>query len=398
MVTGYNYNLFSGATNSEASNLTSNSNSNNVIPVRVVDVILDDTQQPEWDELGRSEALGAIKYRLLSSDIDESDPTQLPVAYPLRNDFKKLPLKNEIVLLITAPGPQLDGSTLNVKTYYDTIVNLWNHPNHAAFPDNIDKELDLGKEIDELTEVNPMQPFPGDIILDGRQGQSLRLTGFPSAKNEFVDNTNIGKPLTILSNGQKQAENPYDAIIEDVNQDASSIYLTSDHLIPLEQARDKTDSYGTNPAPPLANQYKGSQVVVNGGRLYFNAKEEGIFLNSNEYLELQSNYINVDGVKEVSLDAELIFLGAGVAAASQGVKEPVLLGNATLQTLNSLVEIVKGMANAMSKAITVDAKKIPGLNSRGALSSAQLSTLQKNSGLNKPFGTSPLKSKKVFVE
>ena len=393
----YSYNLYSNVPLATDPAKKSSSGGNNMIPVRVVDVILDDTHE-EWDKLGRSEAVGAIKYRLLKKDIEESDSTVLPVAYPISSDLRKFPLKNEIVLLTSAPGYGLDTSNLNVKTYYNTIVNLWNHPNHAAFPDDIDKELDLGKDIDELTNVNPMQPFPGDIILDGRQGQSLRLTGFPSPKNEFVDSTNIGKPLTILSNGQKQADNPYDPIIEDVNKDASSIYLTSDHLVPLNQVRNKVESYGVRIKPPLANEYKGSQVVINGGRLYFNAKEEGIFFNSNEYLELQSNYINVDGVKEVSLDAELIFLGAGVAAASQGVKEPVLLGNATLQTLNSLVEIVKGMANAMSKAITVDAKKIPGLNSRGALSSAQLSTLQKNSGLNKPFGTSPLKSKKVFVE
>ena len=389
MVTGYNYNLFSGATNSEASSLSSNSNSNNVVPVRVVDVILDDTQQPEWDKLGKSEALGAIKYRLLSSDIDESDPTQLPVAYPLRNDFKKLPLKNEIVLLVTAPGPELEGSNLNVKTYYDTIVNLWNHPNHAAFPDNIDKELDLGKEINELTEVNPMQPFPGDIILDGRQGQSLRLTGFPSPKNEFVDTTNIGKPLTILSNGQKQAENPYDAIIEDVNQDASSIYLTSDHLIPLEQARHKTDSYGINPAPPLANQYKGSQVVVNGGRLYFNAKEEGIFLNSNEYLELQSNYINLDGVKEVSIDAELIFLGEKVAKAPQSTKEPVLKGTATVNYIKELIDIMSDIAKSMTEASN-GGGPVASLNAEGATAFATLKNLKGKTG--------PLQSKKVFTE
>lgn len=392
----YSYNLYSNTPAGGSPGRTSKQKQT-YKPVRVIDVILDDSHI-EWNKLGKSEAIGAIKYAPVSKNKEISDTVSLPAAYPIKSDLKKFPLKNEIVLIQNAPGYSLDENKLDTKVYYDTIINLWNHPNHGGYPANVEEGLDLGENIEELTDVNPMQPFPGDVILDGRQGQSLRLTGFPSPKNEFVDSTNIGKPLTILSNGQKQADNPYDPIVEDVNEDASSIYLTSDHRIPLEQTRDKTDSYGTNPAPPLANQYKGSQVVVNGGRLYFNAKEEGIFLNSNEYLELQSNYINVDGVKEVSLDAELIFLGAGVAAASQGVKEPVLLGNTTLQTLNSLVEIIKGMANAMSKAITVDAKKIPGLNSRGALSSAQLSTLQKNSGLNKPFGTSPLKSKKVFVE
>ena len=388
MVTGYNYNLYSGASNNDTPIKSKSSGRSSMIPVRVVDVILDDTHI-EWAKYGKSEAIGAIKYRTLSKSIDETDPTSLPVAYPLRNDFKKLPLKNEIVLLVSAPGNELDGSNLNVKTYYDTIVNLWNHPNHAAFPDDIDKELDLGKDIDELTEVNPMQPFPGDIILDGRQGQSLRLTGFPSPKNEFVDSTNIGKPLTILSNGQKQADNPYDPIIEDVNEDASSIYLTSDHLVPLSQVRNKVESYGVRVKPPLANEYKGSQVVVNGGRLYFNAKEEGIFLNSNEYLELQSNYINLDGVKEVSIDAELIFLGEKVAKAPQSTKEPVLKGTATINYMKELIDIMSGIAESMSVAAN-GGGPVGSLNTEGSAALATLKILKGKTG--------PLQSKKVFTE
>lgn len=384
----YSYNLYSNVPLATDPAKKSSSGGNNMIPVRVVDVILDDTHE-EWDKLGRSEAVGAIKYRLLKKDIEESDSTVLPVAYPISSDLKKFPLKNEIVLLTSAPGYGLDTSNLNVKTYYNTIVNLWNHPNHAAFPDDIDKELDLGKDIDELTEVNPMQPFPGDIILDGRQGQSLRLTGFPSPKNEFVDSTNIGKPLTILSNGQKQADNPYDPIIEDVNEDASSIYLTSDHLVPLSQVRNKVESYGVRVKPPLANEYKGSQVVINGGRLYFNAKEEGIFLNSNEYLELQSNYINLDAVKEVSIDAELIFLGEKVAKAPQSTKEPVLKGTATVNYMKELIDIMSGMAESMSIAAN-GGGPVGSLNTEGSAALATLKILKGKTG--------PLQSKKVFTE
>lgn len=384
----YSYNLYSNVPLATDPAKKSSSGGNNMIPVRVVDVILDDTHE-EWDKLGRSEAVGAIKYRLLKKDIEESDSTVLPVAYPISSDLKKFPLKNEIVLLTSAPGYGLDTSNLNVKTYYNTIVNLWNHPNHAAFPDDIDKELDLGKDIDELTDVNPMQPFPGDIILDGRQGQSLRLTGFPSPKNEFVDSTNIGKPLTILSNGQKQADNPYDPIIEDVNEDASSIYLTSDHLVPLSQVRNKVKSYGVRVKPPLANEYKGSQVVVNGGRLYFNAKEEGIFLNSNEYLELQSNYINLDGVKEVSIDAELIFLGEKVAKAPQSTKEPVLKGTATVKYIKELIDIMSDIAQSMSVAAN-GGGPVGSLNTEGSAALATLKILKGKTG--------PLQSKKVFTE
>ena len=389
MSTEYNYSLYAGVNASSNSGGKTTSKGSFMIPVRVVDVILDDSNKEEWDKYGKSEAIGAIKYRVLNTSVDETDPTVLPVAYPLRNDFKKLPLKNEIVLLISAPGNELDGSNLNIKTYYDTIVNLWNHPNHAAFPDDIDRELDLGENIEELTDVNPMQPFPGDIILDGRQGQSLRLTGFPSPKNEFVDSTNIGKPLTILSNGQKQADNPFDPIVEDINEDASSIYLTSDHLVPLNQARNKVESYGIRVKPPLAKEYKGSQVIVNGGRLYFNAKEEGIFLNSNEYLELQSNYINLDGVKEVSIDAELIFLGEKVAKAPQSTKEPVLKGIATVNYIKELIDIISGMAESMSIAAN-GGGPVGSLNTEGSAALATLKILKGKTG--------PLQSKKVFTE
>lgn len=390
----YSYNLFSNSPANVNAGESNKGSSGGVIPVRVVDVVLDDTH-PEWDKLGKSEGIGAIKYRLLTKDIEEEDSTALPAAYPLVNDFKKIPLKNEIVLIQTAPGNTLNDNNLNTKTYYHSIVNLWNHPNHGGFPNDTEKELELGQDIEELTDVNPLQPFPGDIIMDGRQGQSIRLGGFPSPKNILTDSSNNGKPFTILSNGQKEADNPFDPIIEDVNQDASSIYLVSDHQIPLEQVRDKTDSYGFNERPPKADQYKGSQVVLNGGRLYFNAKDEGIFLNSNEYLDLQSNLININGVEEISLDAALIHLGEKVANAPQSFKEPVLLGHQTASLINSLIGIIQSMARSMRSATTSDGKNIPTLNKRGASANKALRRLKKDVS---PFGTSPLKSKKVFTE
>ena len=43
MVTGYNYNLYSGASNSDTPIKSKSSGRSSMIPVRVVDVILDDT-------------------------------------------------------------------------------------------------------------------------------------------------------------------------------------------------------------------------------------------------------------------------------------------------------------------------------------------------------------------
>jgi len=133
-----------------------------------------------------------------------------------------------------------------------------------------------------------MQPFPGDLIFEGRQGQSVRFTGYKSKKNIFVDDSNNGKPLLIISNGQESVGNGYDHIIEDIDKDSSSIYLTSDHKIKLTQSRDKYDSL--NRKPKKANEYKGSQVLINSGRLIFNSKEEDINFTSN-------NFFSVSGKK-----------------------------------------------------------------------------------------------------
>lgn len=366
------------------------------VPVRVIDVILDDTH-PEWKKYGYSEAIGAIKYQEINKQVDISDPTSLPVAFPLVGDLKKLPLKNEIVLLTVAPGMNLSSTNLSSKKYYNTVVNLWNHPNHGAFPDNIDEELDLGDNIEELTDVNPLQPFPGDIILDGRQGQSIRLTGFASPKNILTDSNNNGKPLTIISNGQKFANTPYEPIIEDINEDASSIYLTSDHSIPLKQSHDLIEnksSYGFNKLPVLSQNYRGSQVILNGGRLFFNAKEEGIFLNSKLYIDLQSELINLNAIKEISLDAKTINLGEKTANAPSKLKEPVLLGHQTAAVLNEIKEILKTIGKALASAVDGEGRavstQVAGREIRGAIR-----TLGKKTS---PFGSSPIKSKKVFTE
>ena len=82
------YNLSGGGLDSLfAKKGSKGGSSNGLVPVRVVDIILDDTH-PEWDKYGKMEALGAIKYRVIGEYQDESDPTLLDVAFPLHFNFK----------------------------------------------------------------------------------------------------------------------------------------------------------------------------------------------------------------------------------------------------------------------------------------------------------------------
>ena len=128
---GYNYNLKSiiqGAKQVASSEM--------LIPARVVDVILD-SSHPEFEKYGKWSAIGAIKYRALSRQLEENTTADLPVAYPMQAHIKHIPLKNEIVLITASPSELLSESSNSTKNYYLDIVNLWNHPHHNAFPSNI---------------------------------------------------------------------------------------------------------------------------------------------------------------------------------------------------------------------------------------------------------------------
>lgn len=363
------------------------------IPVRVKKVILDDSDN-EYVKYGSSEAIGVIKYKLLSEDSkDAQDEVEdLDEAYPLNSTFRTLPLINEIVLLLKGPAPTVGRSTNDTRTYYTSIVALWNHPNHNGYPNS--DTLDLGEGIQEGTDINPLQPFPGDLILDGRQGQSIRFTGFKSAKNTLTDSSNQGRPITIISNGQKLIDDSFTPIVEDINEDASSIYLLSDHSVKLKQASLKRLSY--DKVPDTSAEYRGSQVLINGGRLFFNAKNESAFISAAESIGLNGSTLNFDADKYICLDGKSIFLGFKARTADAKQKEPVMLGNKVETYLNSILDLLVELTTGLSQAATLSGEPIPGLIDVGTSTLQQIRNDLK-SQLN-PGGASPLKSKKVFTE
>jgi len=239
------YNLNKGGLDSLfSSKVKAKDSTSGLVPVRVVDIILDDTH-PEWDKYGKMEALGAIKYRVIGEYQDESDATLLDVAFPLNFNFKSYPLLNEIVLLTAAPAIDRDEANVNnSRSYYTTIVNLWNNPHNNAFPDTKQGLEELGYNYEDKANVGPLQPFQGDLTVEGRQGQTLRFTGVDHDQM-FVKNDNQ-KAITIISNG-KVGASADSTVVENINDDPASIYMVEDHKIELSQANSKRKAWNSGP-------------------------------------------------------------------------------------------------------------------------------------------------------
>jgi hypothetical protein len=353
---------------------------------KVVDIKLDDSR-PFLDEKGNELPIGSIKYTSLTFNGTTKTPPKS--ALPLSLGIKQLPVINEIVALYESPTSEIQSDTAEKAMYYKDIVNIWGSPNHNAIPPpGYKKGKYLGLGFQELNDVNPLFPYPGDILIEGRQGQSIRIGGSASKTNPIVDSTNNGLPYLLISNGQIKTDNGIDYIVEDINKDANSLYFVSNHRIPLEPANSKRDSY--NAPPKSAGQYKGNQVMVNAGRLYFNAKEDSVLISAKNSVGLNANTINFDGKEYACLDANKIYLGAKARTSPAGIAEPAILGNQLDNFLSLMLDALQNIGEAMKVAEAQTGGPIASINTEGYGVVSSCDVLRSIVG--------QIKSKKVFIE
>ena len=374
---------------------------NEVIIARVIDILLDgDSDEAEmFDE---HDCVGMILYREVNDSLDSSESGEevyTGKAYPLNPNFNTYPLKNEIVYIVKGPDSNLKDGGKSDKDYYLSIISIWNHPHINLYPVKDDTQPDavnVGEGMDFLSDIAPIQPYPGDTILQGKLGTSIRLSGGHSDKNPFKTNENKNKPFMIFSNGitnNNPDKNGFQFINENVDKDPSSLYLTSNHIIPITLANSKRDSYDDK--PEATNKFKGSMFLGNADRIVLNAKNDDILLSSARSIGMNSNTLNLDSKDYLCLDADKIYLGKIARTRDGAAKQPVMLGHEVEAFLQNLIDAVNILAQAMSKA-KGDRKGPLGAIINGGIKGQSVLGQLKNT-LN-PSGTSNLKSKKTFVE
>ncbi len=355
---------------------------------RVDTIVLDDTVNIT-DSNGVKLPIGGIRYKLITEGSDSN--TNLGYALPLFANIQQYPVINEMVILIDSPEPNSQVTDQNQTKYYINIgaVNVWGTPHHNALPQqDVDFNNPIGPGVVELSDINPLYPYPGDTILQGRLGQSIRFGGNKSKYNLITDTSNDTQPFTVISNGQIKTDNGLDYINEDINKDANSIYLLSNHKIPLTPVNRKRDSY--NEVPKTSDQFKGNQIVVNAGRLYFNAKDESAFISAKQSIGLNAATLNFDATDYFCVDAKKIYLGVKARTATSSVQQPAVLGKQLENWLGALLDALDAVATSMSSASAVGAGPVTQLNATGPVLKSTIQSLKTQYKL--------FKSTKVFVE
>jgi len=352
---------------------------------RVVSIVLS-VDDPKCKD---ASMINGIFYRIPGKGANEDSTEGLNFAYQGDVNIRIIPMEGEIVEIQAKPAAGEGAKPGSTTKYWTSVIPIWNHPHHNAAPDTRQPEWKnnlLAGAVEQAT-INPLQANPGDVIVEGRLGQSIRLGGYKGTVPTIVDDANNGKPITIISNGQIETDNGNDLILEDVNKDFNSIYLASDHQIPLTSANTKRDSY--NNVPVASNQYRGNQVVVNGGRLYFNAKEDSAFISAKNSIGLNANTLNLDATDYFCVDAKTIYLGRKARTSGGGQREPVILGKQLENWLNVLLSSLDAIASAMTSASALGTP-VTQLNAAGPSLKASIQSLKKQ--------IKRIQSKKVFTE
>jgi hypothetical protein len=226
---------------------------------RVNDIVLSpDTKTDNFfTQAGGWAGLGSIKFSPLGSSPDTGNPSGL-IARPLFNNITKYPLLEEIVMIFSAPSYDLNDSPQAKTFYYLTTVGIWNSVHHNAFPDiktYAGGDLNFGSSFVEKDNIRSLLPEEGDILIEGRWGNSIRFSSTTKPKtvnNPWSTQGEVGSPIIIIRNNQSNIDidpSPWVPIYEDPINDGSSIYLCAGQEIPIEYASRNLKSYQTTLGP-----------------------------------------------------------------------------------------------------------------------------------------------------
>ena len=329
---------------------------NKVTSGRVVDIILDENH-PLFE---------VIFFEKVTLSSTSKNPKAKVRALPLLPNLRQYPVINELVVIFELPSKDIGANSTLTTFYYLNPISIWNHPNLNAYPNELAtpqvqdsenksyQQIEAGqvrRSTDEEVKINYNSPlvggsfvpsdtvrslmsYAGDFILEGRFGNSIRfgstISGSTTNYTSSIINNNwstagsSGEPITIIRNGQGEIDIPspiplpvWVPTVENINIDKSSIYLTSNQIIPLSTTFNSYPAIKNN-KPTTIQAFSGSQVLLSSDRLIFNAKNDSIIANSENIISL--NAINDIGLLsrngQITLQAERVSLGDANATES----------------------------------------------------------------------------------
>jgi hypothetical protein len=222
------------------------------------------------------------------------------------------------------------------KNYYLSPVSLQFNVNHNSLPKlnylqpgssagsailqssvgiparaSTDSSVKFGNGFVESPNISQLQGFLGDVILEGRFGQSIRFGYTPQNVKKsdiLVDGATIEpswtstkpeSPITIFRNGAGVSRGYNKFVVEDVNKDDTSIWMCSQQQVGIKL------SQGISLSVQPANIYNKPQLIITSDRLILNSKKDSIILSGGTGVHISTPNWKTDMDKMFSQIEEL---------------------------------------------------------------------------------------------
>lgn len=374
----------------------------------VLDVIVNEEHDMYRDD---GYNVGCVKFRPLNGGMFK-DEDELQWAFPLYSNREEWPLKNEIIRIYTF---------LN-RIYYVDKINLGNRQTQQALfspeqeagripssAENVetlrqstyapldlsdDEEPELGDYYVDREDQHRLRHWEGDIIYQGRSGQSIRLgssflddeVNIGVYKSTEVDQSANIVMVAGLSDRNPTPDNEFGRIRERFNEDYTTLWMAEDSDIRVTPTSADASAY--NAKSEFSEKIQRNFFAVNTGTVYINSRRHGINVSSNGNIILSGNSsysVEVDGQIDtysvgptsiwsrdrVSIVAPKIYIGSRTDTS-----EPLVLGQSLTDLLLDIVNTLLSNASSHTLGSTGPAALNPGNVSMLARVAGQLRARQ----------------------
>jgi hypothetical protein len=217
---------------------------------------------------------------------------------PASTNIKQIPLVGETVLIFQGFNHESSLNKREVQWYYMLPIGAQSGINTNYLPVNSTNFTPEKNAIERI--VSPVQPYLGDLLFEGRWGNSIRF-GSTIITTDYDTlptwkGATAGSPIILLSNSP-ESEKGKQFVVENLNTDYSSLYLTSEQNISTILLGDENSRNPLTKFLPSETQFNKSQFIGVADRIVLKAKTDiaiidsplGIVLNTTGEVKIGSD-------------------------------------------------------------------------------------------------------------
>ena len=354
-----------------------------LLPVEVREVFYNERDIDADEDLSYKD-IGAIRFRPFKGFKLPTDK-----AFPLNSNIKYYPVFGEMVHVILVGKEAFYYDPINIKREVNnnSAIGIT-----ADFPlhQTEDAIYNLSKGFSSSTRVRPTRHVAGDIVIDGRLGQSIKIG---RNKGYYKSNELISDPVVKLrlANPNTDTSTRHEPKEENLIDDAASIYLTFSEEVKLSPAR-LVRNDNNRMTPTL---HSGKQIILDSDGIVFNTK-----LGVNNDIKMYSGAdVNIVSKGDTKIVGKNVYIGDAKKKGSDYTSgaENAVLGEALVELLYKMSLVLEAAGLDLQSGNSIGNLGMPAPDPQSKMAGTKIQSLFSGGDWTREKLRDALLSKHVYI-